>query len=131
MESCRRVILSPEPSFSVRLYEKVVPVAQAKPLPSRFKTLARGTPKHRPRPFFGQIYRPPRFQFICNFVLADCSVCTCSVCVNWSLVGEAKITKLFIWRKSWLALQGHPTFKASDPPPRATLPPEPTLQILI
>ncbi len=33
--------------------------------------------------------------------------------------------------KSWLAPQGHPTFKASDPSPRVTLPPEPTLQFLI
>ncbi len=59
----------------------------------------KGTLKHRPRPFFGQIYRRLRFQCICNFVLVDCSVCACSVCVNLSLVGEAKITKLFIWKK--------------------------------
>ncbi len=108
-----RVTLSPEPYFAERLYEKVVPVDRAKPWPSRFKRLARvvfkqllwppflksGTLKHRPRPFFGQIYRQLRFQCICNFVLALYSVCACSVCVNFSLVGEAKITKLFIWIK--------------------------------
>ncbi len=91
----------------------VVPVDRAKTWPSRFKRLARvvlkhllcppflksGTLKHRPRPFFRQIYRRLRFQFICNFVLADCSVCACSLCVNLSLVGKAKITKLFIWKK--------------------------------
>ncbi len=57
------------------------------------------TLNHRPTPFFGLIYRRLRFQFTCNFVFADCSVCACSVCVNLSLVGEAKITKLFIWQK--------------------------------
>ncbi len=34
-----------------------------------------------------------------DVVLPDCSICACSVFVNLSLVGEAKITKLFIWKK--------------------------------
>ena len=40
-----------------------------------------------------------------------------------ALVGEAQTAKVFIWKQIWLALQGHPTFKASDPPPWVTLPP--------
>ncbi len=101
------------PSFAVRLDEKVVPVDRAKTRPSRFKRLAivvlnhllwllflkSGTLNRRQRPFFGLIYRRLRFQFIFSFVFADFSFCACSVCVNLSLVGEAKITKLFIWKK--------------------------------
>ncbi len=34
-----------------------------------------------------------------DVVVADSSICACSVCVNLSLVGKAKITKLFIWKK--------------------------------
>ena len=41
----------------------------------------------------------------------------CSICPNLSLLGEAKC----LYGENWLAPQGHPTFKESDPPPRVTL----------
>ncbi len=95
----RRISLSPEPSFAERLYEKSCPCWPSQNLALSVKRLASvvlkhllwlpflksaGTLKHRPRPFFGQIYRPLRFQFICNFLLANCSFCACSYL---SLVG--------------------------------------------
>ena len=42
----------------------------------------------------------------------------CSICPDLSLVGETTIAKVFTWNPP----QGHPTFKASNPPPRVTLP---------
>ncbi len=42
----RRATLSPELSFTERLYEKFVPVDRAKTWPSRFKRLARVALKH-------------------------------------------------------------------------------------
>ena len=51
----------------------------------------------------------------------------CSICPDLSLVGETTIAKVFTWNPP----QGHPTFKASNPPPRVTLPPEPTLRFLM
>ena len=48
-------------------------------------------------------------------------VCACSICPDLSLVGEAQTAKVFM-ETIWLAPQGHPTFKASDPLLRVTLP---------
>ncbi len=137
----RRVTLSPGPSFAKRLDEKNYFVERDKTWPSRFKRLARvvvklllwllflksGTLDRRPRPFLNKFTVYFDFNLSAILCFADFGVCACSVCAYLSLVGKAKITKLFIW----LAPQGHPTFKASDPPPRATLPPEPTLQFLM
>ncbi len=120
--------------------KKVVPVHRAKTWPCRFKRLARvilkylniwrpflksGTPKNIDEDHFGQIYRRLRCCFgrlkhlrmlrMCQLVLGR---------------GGKNIQTVYM-EKSLLAPQGHPTFKASDPPPRVTLPSEPTLQFLI
>ena len=56
----------------------------------------------------------------------------CSICPDLSLVGEARTAKVPVYmEKNWLAPQGHPTFKASNPPPRVTLTSEPTLRFLV
>ncbi len=128
----RRVTLSLEPSFVKGIYEKSCPCCPNQNLSflvqqtgeSCFKTSKIGTFSKccgRPIPFFGRIYRRRRFQIIRHFVSSVCSVSACSVCVNLSLVGEEKITKLLMQKKGWLAPQSHPTFKASDPPPGVTL----------
>ena len=65
-----RVTLPPEPSFTERIYEKIVPANRAKTWFSWVRA--------------------------------------CSICPDLSLIDEAKITKVFIWKKV-------------GPPPRVTL----------
>ena len=77
----RRVTLAPEPSFTERLYEKVVPADRA-------------------LGFAHDLYVP-----------------------TWD-----KNSQSVYMEKIWLTPQGHPTFKASNPPPRVALPLEPTLR---
>ncbi|KAL9980702.1 hypothetical protein ACROYT_G009329, partial [Oculina patagonica] len=94
----RRVTLSPALSFTERLYEKVVPVDRAKTWPSRFKRLARVILKYLLGRNAETSTKTILDKFTADFdvVLADSSICACSVCFNLSLAGEAKITKLFI-----------------------------------
>ncbi len=53
-----------------------------------------------------------------------------SVCSDLSLIGDVKRTKLFTWKRIWLAPKGHPSFKVSVPPAVLTLglSPKSTLQ---
>ncbi len=115
----RRVTLDPALSLTERLYEKVGLFHRAKTWPCRFKRLARVILKYLLRAAFSKIRNAEtstktildKFTTDFDVILTDCSICVCSVCVNWSLVRKARVRVILPSKRVTL----HP--RSPYPPP--------------